>query len=158
MTGNSGSATLFDDVDDSNGGFVLGALTVDASGVGSATGLSAMISSRDAPIRIAGDARIDGTGDIRIVTSGTGGLDVGGLLSLSGNTVAIGDDDCRLVACPAAPAVHAGGTVDVRHVIGSVPWNGDGRIAGVTPVAAGIEVRAASGARTIPCDLSFLEA
>ena len=50
-----------------------------------------------------------------------------------------------------------GGTVEVRHVIGQAPWDGDGKVASVTPVDGGIEVRAASGAHTIPCDLAFLQ-
>ncbi|MEP9390243.1 hypothetical protein [Mesorhizobium sp. KR9-304] len=52
----------------------------------------------------------------------------------------------------------ANGSVEVRHVIGSVPWGGDGEVASVSPSANGIEVRPASGeAVTIPCDLAFLQ-
>lgn len=48
-------------------------------------------------------------------------------------------------------------TVEVRHIIGQVPWSGDGKIDGVAPVAGGIEVHAASGTQIIPCDLAFLQ-
>jgi len=47
---------------------------------------------------------------------------------------------------------------EVRHIIGQVPWNGDVSISSVAPVEAGIEVRAASGTQTIPCDPTFLQA
>lgn len=49
-------------------------------------------------------------------------------------------------------------TVEVRHVIGQVLWNGDGKIAGITAALDGVEVRSTDGkAETIRCDLAFLE-
>jgi hypothetical protein len=57
---------------------------------------------------------------------------------------------------PTGLTLDPNGSVEVRHVIGSVPWNGDGKVASVTPAERGIEVRAASGAEVIPCDLDFL--
>ena len=49
-------------------------------------------------------------------------------------------------------------SVEVRHVIGSVPWSADGKVAGVMPAVGGIEIKPAScAAATIPCDLAFLQ-
>lgn len=59
---------------------------------------------------------------------------------------------------PTGITLKPGGTVEIRHVIGSVPWNGDVSISSVTPVAEGIEITPPSGkAATIPCDLAFLK-
>ncbi|MEQ1943150.1 hypothetical protein ABMA32_12105 [Mesorhizobium sp. VNQ89] len=50
------------------------------------------------------------------------------------------------------------GMVDVRHVIGSVPWSGGGVIASVKAVDGGIEAKDADGkSQMVPCDLAFLE-
>ncbi len=43
---------------------------------------------------------------------------------------------------PTGLTLDPSGTVEVRHIIGQVPWSGNGKIAEVTPVAGGIEVRA----------------
>ena len=59
---------------------------------------------------------------------------------------------------PTGLTLDPSGSVEVRHIIGQVPWNGDVSISSVTPVEEGIEVRAASGTQTIPCDPTFLQA
>jgi hypothetical protein len=62
------------------------------------------------------------------------------------------------VGVPTGLTLDPNGSVEVRHVIGSVPWKGDGVVASVFSAAGGIEVKAASGqAATIPCDLAFLQ-
>ena len=59
---------------------------------------------------------------------------------------------------PTGLTLDPNGTVEVRHVIGSIPWNGDGAIAEIDPSDGGISVRTASGAvEVVPCDLSFLQ-
>jgi hypothetical protein len=59
---------------------------------------------------------------------------------------------------PTGLTLDPNGSVEVRHVIGSVPWNGDRKVASVAPAEGSIEVKAADGkASTIPCDLAFLQ-
>lgn len=59
---------------------------------------------------------------------------------------------------PTGLTLDPNGTVEVRHVIGSVAWGGDGKVASVAPVAGGIEVKATVGSvQAIPCDLAFLQ-
>ena len=59
---------------------------------------------------------------------------------------------------PSGLTLDPNGTVEVRHVIGSIPWNGDGAIAEINPSDGGISIRTASGAvQVIPCDLAFLQ-
>ena len=59
---------------------------------------------------------------------------------------------------PTGLTLDPSGSVEVRHVIGQVPWSGDVSISSVTPVEGGIEVSGTSGTQTIPCDLAFLQA
>ncbi len=59
---------------------------------------------------------------------------------------------------PTGLSLKPGQTAEVRHVIGSVPWGGDGVIASVTAFEGGIEVKGADGTtQKVPCDLAFLE-
>ena len=59
---------------------------------------------------------------------------------------------------PTGLTLKQGGTVEVRHIIGQVPWGADGRIAEVTPVAEGIEIKSGDGeSQIIACDLAFLQ-
>ncbi|HEY6632053.1 MAG TPA: hypothetical protein VIZ90_11425 [Rhizobiaceae bacterium] len=63
-----------------------------------------------------------------------------------------------IAGVPTGLTLAPGGAVEVRHIIGQVPWDGDGRIAGVTPVAEGIAITSAAGkTATIPCDTAFLQ-
>ena len=59
---------------------------------------------------------------------------------------------------PTGLTLRPGETVEVRHVIGSVPWDGTSVIAGVSAADGGIEINGADGkTQKIPCDLAFLE-
>ena len=59
---------------------------------------------------------------------------------------------------PTGLTLNPDGSVEVRHIIGQVPWNGGVSISSVTPVEGGIEVSGTSGTQTIPCDPTFLQA
>jgi len=59
---------------------------------------------------------------------------------------------------PSALPLHAGTSTETRHVIGSLPWEGDGEIAGIEAADGGLTLRTSDGtARHVPCDLAFLE-
>lgn len=58
---------------------------------------------------------------------------------------------------PTGLTLDPNGTIEVRHIIGQVPWSGDGKIVGVMAVAEGIEVRSTTATQVIPCDLGFLK-
>lgn len=50
------------------------------------------------------------------------------------------------------------GVADVRHIIGSLPWEGDGDIERIEVAEGGLSIHPARGvAKSVPCDLSFLE-
>ncbi len=58
---------------------------------------------------------------------------------------------------PTGLTLDPGGTTEVRHIIGCVPWDNVGKIASLTETRHGIDVTPASGpAVTIPCDPAFL--
>lgn len=58
---------------------------------------------------------------------------------------------------PTGLTLRPGETVEVRHVIGSVPWDGDGVVTSITAVPDGVEIKGADGrAQTVACDLAFL--
>ena len=80
------------------------------------------------------------------------------------NRAMLGDSLARIpnpldaAGVPTGLTLEPDDTVEVRHVIGSAPWDGDGVIASVTAVDGGIVVKGADGtAATIPCDLAFLQ-
>jgi hypothetical protein len=80
------------------------------------------------------------------------------------NRAMLGDSVTRIpnpldaAGVPTGLTLDRNGSVEVRHVIGSIPWSGDVKIAEVSPVANGVEVKAVdSTAQKIPCDLAFLE-
>ncbi len=59
---------------------------------------------------------------------------------------------------PTGLTLDPNGWVEVRHVIGSVPWTRPASIAGIAPADGGIAVGTDDGkAESIPCDLAFLE-
>ena len=59
---------------------------------------------------------------------------------------------------PTGLTLDPNGTAEVRHIIGSAPWSGEGKIASVSPVAEGIEIESADGKSQITaCDLAFLD-
>ena len=59
---------------------------------------------------------------------------------------------------PSALPLHAETSTETRHVIGSLPWEGDGEIAGIEAADGGLTLRTSDGtARHVPCDLAFLE-
>ena len=85
------------------------------------------------------------------------GVEEGLNRNMLGNSIGRTPNPLDAAGVPTGLTLEPSGSVEVRHVIGSVPWNGDGVIASVKPVADGIEVRSAPGAQTIPCDLAFLQ-
>ncbi|MBX3580436.1 MAG: hypothetical protein KF810_00875 [Rhizobiaceae bacterium] len=59
---------------------------------------------------------------------------------------------------PTGLTLTPGGTAEVRHVIGSMPWRGEAEIASIKRTSGGIEVQATDGkVQAIPCDLAFLQ-
>lgn len=59
---------------------------------------------------------------------------------------------------PSGFRLEPGGTAEVRHVIGSIPWPHAGAAAELDPAAGGLMLRAADGAATaVACDLAFLQ-
>jgi hypothetical protein len=59
---------------------------------------------------------------------------------------------------PTGLALDPSGSVEVRHVIGSAPWAGEGQIKSINAAGDGIEVKPVSGNPvTIACDLAFLQ-
>lgn len=59
---------------------------------------------------------------------------------------------------PTGLTLDPAGTVEIRHVIGQIPWSGSGEIANVETAADGIEIRDASGKTAqIACDTAFLQ-
>lgn len=59
---------------------------------------------------------------------------------------------------PTGLTLELGGAVEVRHVVGCMPWSGDVSIIAVTQVAEGVEIKSeGTKSQTIPCDLVFLE-
>jgi hypothetical protein len=59
---------------------------------------------------------------------------------------------------PTALKLRAGASIETRHIIGSLPWEGDGEIAEIEAAEGGLALRTPAGpARHVPCDLAFLE-
>jgi len=59
---------------------------------------------------------------------------------------------------PTGLTLHPDGTLDVRHVTGSLPWEHDGEIVAIEAAEGGIMLRSAAGStKLVPCDLAFLE-
>ena len=86
------------------------------------------------------------------------GVEEGLNRNMLGDSIGRSPNPLDAAGMPTGLSLKLGDTAEVRHVIGQVPWGGDGRIAGMTPVADGIEVKAADGkAEAIPCDLAFLQ-
>lgn len=49
------------------------------------------------------------------------------------------------------------GSVEIRHVTGSLPWDASGTIESIAPSGDSLKIRAADGATaTIPCEITFL--
>ncbi len=84
------------------------------------------------------------------------GVEEGLNRKMLGDSMARTPNPLDAAGIPSGLTLTPDGTAEVRHVIGSVPWDGDPAIISVTPVADGIEIRTAAGAKTIPCDLGFL--
>jgi len=86
------------------------------------------------------------------------GVEEGAIRSLLGDSASRTPNPLDVAGVPTGVTLDPNASVEVRHVIGEIPWNGGAEIAAVTPVTGGIEVRAADGmTQTIPCDLAFLQ-
>lgn len=86
------------------------------------------------------------------------GVEEGLQRKMLGDSVSRTPNPLDAAGVPTGLTLRPGETTEVRHVIGSTPWDGDGAIAGVRAVDGGIEVKGADGkTQKIPCDLAFLE-
>jgi hypothetical protein len=86
------------------------------------------------------------------------GIEEGINRSLLGHSARQTPNPLDAASVPTSFHLDARGAVEVRHVIGCVPWNEDGSIAEIDPSDGGIAVRTASGAiQAIACDLAFLQ-
>jgi len=86
------------------------------------------------------------------------GVEEGLIRKMLGDSVRRTPNPLDVAGVPTGLTLDPNGSVEVRHIIGQVPWSGGATISGVTPVAGGIEVLAADGkAQAISCDLAFLQ-
>jgi hypothetical protein len=59
---------------------------------------------------------------------------------------------------PAGLTLDPNGTVEMRHIIGCVPWQADDSISDISPASGSISLKPKSGsAAAFPCDVSFLQ-
>lgn len=116
-----GSVSIIDRVDDSNGGVRFGSLGINASGDVTFAPASVVIESSDSPIVIDNSLNIAAAGDVLIRTSGTGGLAIGGSLTIDTlGTVQIDDDFCGEGECLTDPTISADQSISIDASGGNV--------------------------------------
>ncbi|MEW9835058.1 hypothetical protein [Mesorhizobium marinum] len=86
------------------------------------------------------------------------GVEEGLNRAMLGHSLGSAPNPLDAAGIPTGLALDPDGVAEVRHVIGSVPWTGGGRIESIRPTESGIAVTATSGdAVSIACDLAFLQ-
>ncbi len=86
------------------------------------------------------------------------GVEEGINRSLMGYSASQSPNALDQAGVPTGVTLKPDGTLDVRHVTGSLPWEDDAEITGIEATQAGIEISDSAGStRTIPCDTGFLQ-
>lgn len=86
------------------------------------------------------------------------GVEEGLNRSLLGHSAGREPNPLDAAGVPTGLMLSAGASAEVRHVIGSLPWEGDGAVTSIEAADEGIAMRSPDGTvRHVPCDLAFLQ-